>query len=161
MSNIGLENYLLKELKVKLKRTSVGDINVIQEMQKHNSVLGGEQSGHIILSEFSKTGDGILAALKVTEIISNLKKSCSSTFNLYDNYPQIKINIPYNKITTKTEKYIKNINQKNNNIKNNRFLIRISGTEPVIRLLVEGKEMKSVQEQAKILEKKIRSILGL
>ena len=161
MSNLGLENYLLKELKVKLKRTSVGDINVIQEMQKHNSVLGGEQSGHIILSEFSKTGDGILAALKVTEIISNLKKSCSSTFNLYVNYPQIKINIPYNKITPKTEKYIKNINKKNNNIKNNRFLIRISGTEPVIRLLVEGKEMKPVQEQAKILEKKIRSILGL
>lgn len=161
MSNLGLENYLLKELEVKLKRTSVGDINVIQEMKKHSSVLGGEQSGHIILSEFSKTGDGILAALKVTEVISNLNKSCSSTFNLYDNYPQIKINIPYKKITTKTKNYIKNINKKNNNIKNNRSLIRISGTEPLIRVLVEGKEMKSVIEQAKILEKKIRSILDL
>ena len=72
------------DLKIKLKRSSVGDINVINEMQKHNSILGGEQSGHIILSEYSKTGDGILAALKVMEIISKLKKPVSSIFNLYN-----------------------------------------------------------------------------
>ena len=74
MSNIGLENYLLKNLNIKLKRSSVGDINVINEMQKHNSILGGEQSGHIILSEYSKTGDGILAALKVIRNNIEIKK---------------------------------------------------------------------------------------
>ena len=93
MSNLGLENFLLKNLGIKLKRSSVGDINVIEEMKKNKSFLGGEQSGHIILSDYSKTGDGILAALKITEIISIIKKSTSSIFNLYDNFPQIKVNI--------------------------------------------------------------------
>ena len=74
MSNLGLENFLLKDLGIKLKRSAVGDINVIEEMKKNKSFLGGEQSGHIILSDFSKTGDGILAALKITEIISIIKK---------------------------------------------------------------------------------------
>ncbi len=156
MSNLGLEKYLLKELKINLKRSLVGDINVIQEMQKYGSILGGEQSGHIILSEYSKTGDGILAALKVTEIITKLKKPCSVIFNLYKNFPQIKIDIPYKKISNSTKTYIRKINKLKINDKNNRFLIRISGTEPLIRLLVEGKELKSVQNQAKILEKDIR-----
>ena len=147
-------------LKIKLKRSSVGDINVIQEMKKHNSILGGEQSGHIILSEYSKTGDGILAALKVMEIMSKLKKSASSIFNLYKNFPQIKVNISYTKISKNCLKYIKNINSKKNKDKNIRLLIRLSGTEPLIRILVEGKNLKSVQEQVKILEKDIRINLG-
>ena len=159
MSNLGLEKFLLEELGIKLKRSPVGDINVIQEMQKYSSILGGEQSGHIILSDFSKTGDGILAALKVTEIISKLKKTCSVTFNLYNNFPQIKINIPYKKINNKTKNNIKKINKLNINDKNNRYLVRLSGTEPLIRLLVEGKEFKSVQEKAKNLEKNIRGSL--
>jgi len=160
MSNLGLENFLLSNLDIKLKRTSVGDINVIQEMQKYDSILGGEQSGHIILSEFSKTGDGILAALKVTEIISKLKISSSSMFNLYDNSPQVKVNIPYKKISEKKMKYIKNLNNKKIKDKNIRLLIRLSGTEPLVRLLVEGEDLEKVQQQAKTLEKKVRTILG-
>ena len=160
MSNIGLENYLLNNLKIKLKRSSVGDINVINEMQKHNSILGGEQSGHIILSEYSKTGDGVLAALKVTEIMSILKKPASTIFNLYTNFPQIKINLPYDKISKNFLKYIKNINNKKIKDKNIRSLIRLSGTEPLIRILVEGKDLKKVQAQAKILENDIRINLG-
>ena len=156
MSNFGLENYLLSNLKIKLKRSSVGDINVINEMQKHNSILGGEQSGHIILSEYSKTGDGILAALKVMEIISKLKKPVSSIFNLYNNFPQIKINIPYTKISKNSLKYIKNLNNKKIKDKNIRILIRLSGTEPLIRILVEGKDLELVQAKAKRIEKDIR-----
>ncbi len=160
MSNLGLEKYLLNKLNIKLKRSSVGDINVIQEMQKYGSPLGGEQSGHIILSEFSKTGDGILAALKIIEIISQLKKPCSSIFDLYDDFPQVKIDIPFKKITKKTEKYVKDLNKLKIKDKNNRHLVRISGTEPLIRLLVEGKDLQSVKEQAKKLEKDIRISLG-
>ena len=160
MSNLGLENFLLSNLNIKLKRSSVGDINVIQEMQQYDSILGGEQSGHIILSEFSKTGDGILAALKVTEIISKLKKSSSSLFNLYDNSPQIKVNIPYKKISEKNMKYIKNLNNKKIKDKNIRLLIRLSGTEPLVRLLVEGEDLEKVQQHAKTLEKDVRTILG-
>ncbi len=160
MSNIGLENFLLRNLKIKLIRSSVGDINVINEMQKHNSILGGEQSGHIILSEYSKTGDGILAALKVTEIISRLKKTASTIFNLYNNYPQIKINIPYTKISKNCIKYIQNLNNKKIIDKDIRLLVRLSGTEPLIRILVEGKNLKLVQEKAKFIEKEIRIKLG-
>ncbi len=156
MSNLGLENFLKEELKIKLRRSSVGDINVIQEMKKKGSILGGEQSGHIILAEFSKTGDGILAALKVTEIISKLKKSSSSIFNLYENFPQIKINIPYKKISNKNIKNIKQLNFTKIKDKNIRILVRFSGTEPLVRLLVEGKDSRKVKFYAKNLEKEIR-----
>ena len=159
MSNLGLEKYLLDELKIKLKRSSVGDINVIQEMSKNKSFLGGEQSGHIILSDFSKTGDGILAALKVTEIISKNKKIVSKIFNLYKSYPQIKINIKYNKISIKTLKFIENLNKKKPSDKNLRILIRKSGTEPLIRLLVEGNNINKTKEYSIYLEKKIRDKL--
>ena len=160
MSNLGLENFLLKDLGIKLKRSQVGDINVIEEMKKNKSFLGGEQSGHIILSDFSKTGDGILAALKITEIMSIIKKSSSSIFDLYDNLPQIKVNISYKKISEKTKKNIKDLNKKNSRDKKIRVLIRFSGTEPLIRLLVEGQDLKIVQQKAKNLELEIRNIIG-
>ena len=160
MSNLGLENFLLKDLGIKLKRSPVGDINVIEEMKKNKSFLGGEQSGHIILSDFSKTGDGILAALKITEIMSIIKKSSSSIFDLYDNLPQIKVNISYKKISEKTKKNIKNLNKKNRRDKKIRVLIRLSGTEPLIRLLVEGQDLKIVEQKAKNLELEIRNIIG-
>ena len=156
MSNIGFEHYIFNKFKVKLKRASVGDINVIKEMQKYNSLLGGEQSGHIILSDYSKTGDGILAALKVTEIMSKLKKSASLIFKLYENYPQIRINIPYKKISKNTINYINNLNKKKLKDKDMRFLIRFSGTEPLIRLLVEGNDLSKVNINAKKIEKDIR-----
>ena len=159
MSNLGLEKYLLNKLKIKLKRSSVGDINVIKEMTRYKSFLGGEQSGHIILSDFSKTGDGILAALKVTEIISKNKKLTSKIFNLYESYPQIKINIKYKKISTKTLSFIENLNKKKHSDKNIRILVRKSGTEPLIRLLVEGSDMKKAREHSVYLEKIIRNRL--
>ena len=160
MSNLGLENFLLKDLGIKLKRSSVGDINVIQEMKKNKSILGGEQSGHIILSDFSKTGDGILAALKITEIISVIKKPTSSVFNLYENLPQIKVNISYKKISEKNKKNIKDLNKKHSKAKKIRVLIRLSGTEPLIRLLVEGHDLMALQQKVKILESEIRNIIG-
>ena len=160
MSNLGLEKFLLEDLGIKLKRSAVGDINVIQEMKKYKSFLGGEQSGHIILSDFSKTGDGILAALKITEIISSIKKPTSSIFDLYDNFPQIKVNISFKKISEKIKKNIINLNNKNSKDKKNRVLIRFSGTEQLIRLLVEGQSLKEVQQKAKILESEIRKLIG-
>ncbi len=156
MSNIGLENYILNKFKIKLRRSSVGDINVIKEMQNHNSLLGGEQSGHIILSEYSKTGDAILAALKVTEIMTKLKKSASLIFKLYEDSAQIKINIPYKKISKKTVNYIKSLNKKKLRDREMRILIRLSGTEPLIRILVEGNDLTKVNEKAINLEKDIR-----
>ena len=92
-------------------------------------------------------------------IIAKLEKTVSSIFNLYENFPQIKINVPYKKISKNTLKYIKDINKKKLSDKNMRILIRISGTEPLIRILVEGKDLVQVDKQAKIIEKDIRNKL--
>ncbi len=160
MSNKGLENYLKNNLKLKIKRTSVGDINVIKEMKKYKSSIGGEQSGHIIFSDFSNAGDGILAALKITEILSSLNLTSSTVFNLYENYDQIKINLKYKTkskiLSNKIDSISKNKKFNNNNI---RSLIRLSGTEPLLRILVEGKDKKTVNSLANEIKSLIRPYL--
>tara|TARA_B100000989_G_scaffold237805_1_gene184710 strand:- start:1048 stop:2403 length:1356 start_codon:yes stop_codon:yes gene_type:complete len=161
MSNMALENYLSNKLKLTTKRTDVGDINVINCMKKYKSSLGGEQSGHIILSNFSNTGDGILAALKITEIMISCKSKASKLFNLYIDYPQEKLNLRYK---NKNEKLIKTINSLNNNklFNNNklRSLIRLSGTEPIVRILVEGKNAKLVKQNIIKIKNLLRTYLG-
>ena len=132
MSNYGFELYLKDKLGISLIRKNVGDINVISEMKKNNYNLGGEQSGHIILGQYMSTGDGILAALKVVEILSREKLQASKLFDLYKKYHQIKSDIIINKKMLKHEE--KKINklqvQYENKNKDLRFLIRKSGTEP-------------------------------
>ena len=160
MSNMGFENYLKNELKISLKRTNVGDINVISEMKKNNLKLGGEQSGHIILFDYSNTGDGILAALKITEIMSIKKIKASKLFDLYKEFPQKKINIHYNRMNNKIQKKIKSLSKDKSLIKNGfRVLIRLSGTESLIRILVEGSKLEEVESIANNLEHKVRSFL--
>ena len=163
MSNLGLENYLNKKLKIKLIRTKVGDINVITEMKKKSLLLGGEQSGHIILSEYSKTGDGILCALKILEIISLSKIKTSKLFDLYEKIPQLLINIKIKnnfnkekllKMHKVTKKY-----QKNNS--SLRFLVRKSGTEPLIRVLIEGENYINVEKVGKNLSVDIKKIFNV
>ena len=147
MSNLGFEKYLKNELGINLIRKNVGDINVITEMYSKNYNLGGEQSGHIILGDYMSTGDGILAALKITELLINQKLKASKLFNLYKNYPQMKGNIIlYKNINQVIEKKINStfLNYKKN-YKRLRFLIRKSGTEPLIRVLVEGIDQKKVK----------------
>ncbi len=161
MSNMALENYLSNKLKLKTKRTDVGDINVINCMRKYKSLLGGEQSGHIILSNFSNTGDGILAALKITEIMISSKSKASKLFNLYSDYHQEKLNLKYK---TKNENLIKIINSLNKNklFNNNklRSLIRLSGTEPLVRILVEGKNAKLVKQNLAKIKNLLRKHLA-
>tara|TARA_Y100000590_G_scaffold393534_1_gene471903 strand:+ start:1444 stop:2811 length:1368 start_codon:yes stop_codon:yes gene_type:complete len=160
MSNLGLENFLKNKLNIKLIKTDVGDINVIKEMQKNKSYLGGEQSGHIILSEYSNTGDGILAALKVLEIMSMVNLKVSKLFNNYKDLPQKKINISYKKMNHKIKTKIKNLSKKNTLIpKGYKSLIRFSGTEPLIRILVEGSNKSKVMVLAENIEKKVKVIL--
>jgi len=162
MSNLGLEKYLKEKLSVKLIRKDVGDINVITEMQKKEYSLGGEQSGHIILGNYMSTGDGILAALKIAEILSSKKTKASNIFKLYDKFPQIKINVPIKKKLNKkmlinfyklSEKYKK----KNPKL---RFLLRESGTEPLLRILVEGNNIEEVAIIASKLELDIKRIIN-
>jgi phosphoglucosamine mutase len=163
MSNLGFEKYLQKELGIKLLRESVGDINVISKMKKNKLNLGGEQSGHIILGQYMSTGDGILAALKITEFLSNKNIKTSEMFNLYETYPQIKNNIVIKKNLSKK------INDQINDLyfsyrkkyKDIRFLIRKSGTEPLIRVLVEGKIDTNVIKVSAEIVKKLNKILNV
>ena len=161
MSNLGLENYL-KKLGIKLVRTNVGDCNVIAEMKKNSYVLGGEQSGHIILGDYLNTGDGILAAVKIIEIISSEKIKASKIFSLYDQYPQIKTNLQIKKKPNGFfDKTLNNIVKENkaNNPKI-RYLVRKSGTEPLVRILVEGQDSDEVVKASKIINNQINKILN-
>ena len=162
MSNLGFEEFLTKKLDIKLVRTNVGDINVIEKMQKQKYSLGGEQSGHIILGNYLSTGDGILAALKLLEIFYFKKIEASKLFNLYDKYPQIKINIPIKKkMNTKLQGRLNNLAKKY--IKTNpdlRFIVRESGTEPLVRILIEGEDKDHVKSLSFKLGLDVKKILN-
>ena len=161
MSNMGLEHYLKDRLKLKIKRTSVGDINVINQMKKSKSLIGGEQSGHIILSDYSNTGDGILAALKITEILISNKNKPSKLFDLYEDFAQEKINLTYKTKNIKLTKLLNDLQNDNSyNNKKIRSLVRLSGTEPLVRILVEGEDMIEVKKKSLKLKKLIRPYLG-
>ena len=163
MSNLGFKEFLTKQLGIRLIQTNVGDKNVIAKMQKHKYSLGGEQSGHIILGNYLNTGDGILAALKMLEILYLKKIKASKLFDLYDKFPQNKINIPVKKMMNRisqvrlnklTYQYIK----ANPDL---RFLIRESGTEPMIRILVEGKDKGLVNSISAKLNLDVKKILNV
>jgi phosphoglucosamine mutase len=161
MSNLGFEKYLQK-IGIKLLRKNVGDINVITEMKKNNFNLGGEQSGHIILGQYMNTGDGILAAIKITELLASNNTKTSELFDLYKAYFQIKNNIQIKKNISKQED-----NQINKlylrykkKYKELRFLIRKSGTEPLLRILVEGRHKDFVNKTSSQLIKTLNKIVN-
>ena len=150
MTNKALENYLL-EKKINLIRTEVGDRNIIQSMKEHNLILGGEPSGHIILSNYTSAGDGILASLEVLGIMKFQNKKLSALANAYIPYPQIIQNFPVktnqdskliiNKVKKKVEKIISK--------KDARIVVRKSGTENKIRTMIEAKNLELVKSISK------------
>ena len=160
MSNRGLEKFV-NDIGLKFYRSNVGDKFVYELMKKKDCFLGGEQSGHIILKKFGPSGDGILIALYLIKIISEYNKKTSEIFDLYNSYFQIQKNIKLKDSKYQKNKKINNLLRFYNNkiIDNVRVLIRLSGTEPVIRLLVEGKKYSKIRLLAKKLDKKIKSII--
>ena len=160
MSNRGLEKFV-NDIGLKFYRSNVGDKFVYELMKKKDCFLGGEQSGHIILKKFGPSGDGILIALYLIKIISEYNKKTSEIFDLYNSYFQIQKNIKLKDSKYQKNKKINNLLRFYNNkiIDNVRVLIRLSGTEPVIRLLVEGKKYSKIILLAKKLDKKIKSIV--
>ena len=160
MSNRGLEKFA-NNIGLKFYRSNVGDKFVYELMKKKDCFLGGEQSGHIILKKFGPSGDGILIALYLIKIISEYNKKTSEIFDLYNSYFQIQKNIKLKDSKYQKNKKINNLLRFYNNkiIDNVRVLIRLSGTEPVIRLLVEGKKYSKIKLLAKKLDKKIKSII--
>ena len=156
MTNKALEDYFL-EKKINLIRTDVGDRNIIQSMKEQNFVLGGEPSGHVILDNYSSTGDGILASLEVLAIMKFENKKLSKLANIYIPYPQILQSFPI-RTNQKPELIISNIKkkiEKKIDKKAARIIIRKSGTENKIRTMIEAKNLELV----KSISEKIVSLM--
>ena len=139
MSNLGLERYLAGQ-KLGLARTKVGDRYVVEHMRAHGYNVGGEQSGHIVLADFSTTGDGLLAALQVLAEVKRAGKPVSEVCNLFTPLPQVLKNVKFKQgRPLEDNQVIKLIADAEQRLGNSgRLVIRPSGTEPVIRVMAEG-----------------------
>ena len=159
MSNLGLERYL-NAMGLKLARTAVGDRYVVEHMREKGFNVGGEQSGHLVLSDFATTGDGLIAALQVLAVLAEKEQKASDAAHLFEPLPQILKNVRYRngakplenqEVATAITDGEKRLG------KTGRLLIRKSGTEPLIRVMAEGDDEKLVTtvvgDIVKVLEK--------
>lgn len=161
MSNYGLDK-IMQKIGVEVLRTDVGDKYVVEEMRKNQFVLGGEQSGHIIFLDHSTTGDGCVAALNVLAVMKRTGKTLSELNEEMEDVPQVLVNTrvrrrePIDKIPGYKE-LISDITKKLEGV--GRVFVRFSGTEPVIRVLVEGPDRMAIgryaEEIATLLEKQL------
>lgn len=158
MSNLALEEFLAGH-KISLQRCDVGDKYVFDAMKKYGSNFGGEQSGHIIFSDYSTTGDGLMSAIAVMALVLRKKTSSHQALNPFTLYPQKLINL---KVLEKTPlESIAGFSELCKQIEKSgmRTLIRYSGTEHILRILVEGKESEAIESAAKELESFLRAKL--
>lgn len=160
MSNLGLEIFLSSE-GINLVRTGVGDRYVVEKMLSDGFNLGGEQSGHIIMSEFSTTGDGLVAALQFIAAMQRNQCNASKLLNLYDLYPQILKNIKINgKLDPfQDEQVMKLIKAKEDLFAGKgRLVIRKSGTEPLIRVMGEHEDENLLKDTVYEIVDKIKGM---
>jgi phosphoglucosamine mutase len=153
MSNLGLEK-ALHELKIKFERSKVGDRHVMETLKKHGWLLGGEPSGHIVNLGITTTGDGIISSLQVLAAMHHYEKSLYELKNEMVMFPQVIINVRISKQidienNPKIKNAIKNAEQQLGT--QGRVILRSSGTEPLIRVMVEGDDQQKVQNIAKEL----------
>lgn len=150
MSNMGLFEFFLKN-GIKYEKTKVGDRYVLEEMVANGYNLGGEQSGHIIFSDYSTTGDGELSAIKLLEVMSHTNKKLSELASEMTVFPQVMINIKvsdFGKVRFPHDEEIKQaISAAEKELAGEgRVLVRVSGTEPLVRIMLEGKDTKKIKE---------------
>jgi phosphoglucosamine mutase len=146
MSNLGLERHL-QGLGMSLARTAVGDRYVLEYMRSHGYNVGGEQSGHIILSDYSTTGDGLIAALQVLACVKKEDRLVSEVCHRFEAVPQIMKNVRFRKgQPLADDKVVNAIEDARKRLGNGgRLVIRPSGTEPVIRVMAEGDDRDLVE----------------
>ncbi|MBR3654375.1 MAG: phosphoglucosamine mutase [Elusimicrobia bacterium] len=150
MANLGLIK-ATKQEKIKVVTSKVGDRYVYEDLIKHKAIIGGEQSGHIIFKQLLDTGDGIISALQLLNILTKENKTLSQMCGWIKKYPQVLINekvlekIPLEKLP-QTTKLIKQIEKKLGD--NGRILVRYSGTEKLLRVMLEGQDKKEIKKIA-------------
>ena len=163
MSNLGLNKYA-ENNGLQLKQTKVGDRYVLEEMLKNGYNLGGEQSGHVILLDYNPTGDGILTSLMLIQTILEENKKASELASIIKLYPQVLINAKVNANKKCDYEKDEDIKKAIEDVEkefagNGRVLIRPSGTEPLVRVMIEGEDQEYITKRAKeivnLIEKKL------
>ena len=161
MTNIGFKQFA-KENGINVSETGVGDRYVLEKMIKNDYVIGGEQSGHIIFKDFATTGDGQLTGVQFASIMAKTGKKASELASVMQVYPQTMVNVPASaelKALLKTDEEILNaIDKVSKKLGDDgRILVRASGTEPLIRVMLEGKNIKEIAALAKEVAAVIKS----
>jgi phosphoglucosamine mutase len=162
MANIGLE-VALREHGLRMVRTKVGDRFVLEAMLQGGHSLGGEQSGHIIVHEHAVTGDGILTGLKIAQVLREEGRKLSELRRTLSKFPQILLNLKvrekrdFSQIATIAEK-IEEVEKRLGD--RGRVLVRYSGTEPLVRIMVEGERHDEIVSQAEAIAARFRAELG-
>ena len=162
MSNLGLERALSDD-GVRMLRTPVGDRYVLEEMLIQGAVLGGEQSGHVIFSEFSTTGDGLLTALRVFEVVRDSGKTLDALVDEIKTYPQRLVNV-----RVKHKRPLAELSAVQDEIQaaekefngTGRVVVRFSGTEPLARVMIEAATDGEVEKWTTRIADAIRKELG-
>jgi phosphoglucosamine mutase len=144
MSNLGLERYL-ENLGIGLLRTAVGDRYVVEKMRESGANIGGEQSGHLVLSDYATTGDGLIAALQVLAACVEARRPASAVARLFKPLPQLLKNISAEPSTLDAKPVQSAVREAEAWLgKQGRLLVRPSGTEPLVRVMAEGDDQKVV-----------------
>ncbi len=162
MTNMGFD-LAMQENGIKVLKTPVGDKFVLEEMLRKDSILGGEQSGHIIFSDFVTSGDGIITALQLMQVIREREEPLSKLRKIFQRLPQVLINVEVKDIQKlKENKAIQEkVNQAEKKLSNQgRVLVRASGTEPLIRVMIEGQSEAEIKKLADEIAEVVNSELG-
>ena len=162
MSNVGLEKALEDE-GLKLVRTQVGDKYVLEEMMRLGANLGGEQSGHTIFLDDCPTGDGILTSLKMLQVMATQELSLSRLVDDFKEFPQLLVNVKVSKKVEfsrfpEIENTMKEIESSLGD--SGRLNVRYSGTEPVVRIMIEGRDKREIEGYAEKMAGVIHKLLG-
>jgi phosphoglucosamine mutase len=162
MSNIGLERHL-HSIGLGLERTAVGDRYVLDHMRRHGFNLGGEQSGHIIMSDFTTTGDGLVAALQLMAVVRNSQRPVSEVCHRFEPSPQILKNVRYGSVNPLAQpKVMRAIAEGEKRLADSgRLVIRPSGTEPVIRVMAEGDDPLLVEQVVDDVCEAVRGLVAV
>jgi phosphoglucosamine mutase len=156
LSNLGLEEFLKKN-GVELLRTKVGDRYVIEKMLKTGTSLGGERSGHVIFLDRSTTGDGLITALEVLRLLRKSGKQLKDLHSDIVDYPQVMINVEVRDKSVVSDPKVSEVVEKEKE-EGFRIIVRPSGTEPLIRIMVEGKDEQKIREKAERIAQVVRKI---
>ena len=164
MSNLGFFHFAKKN-NINLEVTKVGDRYVLENMIANGHKIGGEQSGHIIFKDYANTGDGQLTAVQLLNCLKNSKQPFSKLASVMSKFPQVLVNVRANSEQKKiylNNLEIENYIQKKEKLlgENGRILVRCSGTEPIIRVMIEGQNEELIQEMSSEIANKIAEVVG-